>query len=42
MEHRSGLLPSEKEFTEWRSGAFYHKNTPAITYSLYQMIAVLS
>jgi hypothetical protein len=29
-ERCSGLRPSEKELPERRSGAFRHKNTPAI------------
>jgi hypothetical protein len=28
LECNSGLHPSEKELTEWRSNAFRHKNTP--------------
>jgi hypothetical protein len=34
LERRSGLRPSEKELSEWRSGAFRYKNTPGLCYSL--------
>jgi hypothetical protein len=34
LERHSGLRPSEKEFPEWRSSAFWHKNTPDNTDAL--------